>query len=120
MLVQITSHDHHELGMAIVAIVLLVASSVLALVTYHQFGWRQRSKMAQDRRVKNVDERQRAQVQVKRFLTVMKLDFQVHALAAGQLRASCLHQHEASLLAPCCAWALTLRCLLCSSCSSCS
>ena len=106
--------------MAIVAIVLLVASSVLALVTYHQFGWRQRSKMAQDRRVKNIDERQKAQVQVKRFLTVMKLDYQVHALAADMLQGSCLQQPEASLPCPCCARALTLRCLLCSSCSSCS
>ena len=75
--VQITSRDHHDLGMAVAAIVLLVASSVLALVTHHQFGWRQRSKVPQDRRVKNIDERRKAQVQVKRFLTVIKLDYQV-------------------------------------------
>ena len=81
--------------MAIVAIVLLLASSVLALVTYHQFGWRQRSKMAQDRRVKNIDERQRAQVQVKRFLTVMKLDYQVRPQYAPP---GCLHNAETHML----------------------
>lgn len=34
-------------------------------------------QVAQDRRIKNVGERQKAQVQVKRFLVALKLDCQV-------------------------------------------
>ena len=71
-----TSHSHRQMALAAAAGALLAASSSLALVTYYQFGWRQQSKLAQDRRTKNVGERQNAQVQVKRFLAALKLDCQ--------------------------------------------
>ena len=58
------------------AILLTVTCSLLALVSYRQFGWRQHSRLACDLRVKNAPGRQRSQLLVKRFLALIKLDLQ--------------------------------------------
>ncbi|KAK9801881.1 hypothetical protein WJX73_006907 [Symbiochloris irregularis] len=65
-----------EVAGAVLAMLLTAACSILALVSYRQFGWRQHSKLACDLRVKNASSRQRSHMLVKRFLALIKLDLQ--------------------------------------------
>ena len=67
------------------AILLTASCSLLALVSYRQFGWRQHSRLACDLRVKSAPSRQRSQILVKRFLALIKLDLQVGGLLCRRL-----------------------------------
>ena len=71
-------HSAADITVVVIALVLQVLVLLFGYITWGQFGWRTYSKLAADMRIKSADEQRTSFVLVNCFMTLLKLDIQVH------------------------------------------
>ena len=78
-------HNAADISVVTIALVLQILVLLFGYITWGQFGWRTYSKLAADMRIKNADEQRTSFVLVNCFLTLLKLDVQVHSQSYSTL-----------------------------------